>query len=853
MGNTKDYVYSSNIGIILSAKFNKLQELNLECNQIGGQKISLNTCQIQEQRAKNEKQDEEVSEEIEVMFRNLKNLNHLIKLVLRKNPLGPTGAKYLALELKKNKTLKILDIESTQIGSKGVKYISDSLHNNTVLQDLNIAGNKINTEGGARSLSLLLEINSTLQKLNISNTDMSIPQQHLVANSFQKFSPYLKIEMIGLKDPKKKLIKAKLKHYKFTLLFQSKQLLNSNKVSEFLGRDSEYYLNHSLQNLILKKYPLFWSDANLFGEKTNLLKEGLWLRARKKLVEIYDRLIEEEIEKILCKKLEVKKLSSIENLEEKLNGVNDELLKLPFEVFYKKAIKDLETKYLLLIVINPLDASTEVQEYFAVNVLAKNTSLLQWGLTKLLVTSILTKSVKFSEELMGEQTETDKLREKVRKEILGRFKVSYEPKDVKDSKDIGDFKKDSSSNSINKEEYTVVDNPVGLVHKILGCNQIDFTHITNEMLNLPDVNTNIIDYANDAKQIPIDQYKDCNPSILFLIPFIRNNTELTILNLNNFDMTYVELQCICEAMSEHKKVKKLDVGFNCNIGKEQKNNTAIAPLVKQAIDTLAKVLTNNTTLEDVNLGCIKITTSQTEPLLKALLKHNDLKNINLSDYTIGVNSIKPLTSILRNNSNLEKLNLDRVDIRVITKNAKNAKNSIQHFCEALFKDSLKELNINAIKFTGNSANALEEIFLNKMSLCSKDLKIHRDYGGSQKLINTLESRNKFLDLAKSKSLKTKEGEIFLAENPVYTKHKLYQEKESEQSSTLILSKRYASEENDQNPCSKKQKCSDNHQKIVMSNNNNTNEIVEEVQYNQYGVDFAGENKQDTNESHVDLV
>ena len=88
--------------------------------------------------------------------------------------IGNNGAVTLAEAIQVNTTLQKIDISSNSISDDGVAAISNSIKFNTSnsLQELNISRNNI-TNNGIRVLAEVIEINSTLQNIDISKNHIS--------------------------------------------------------------------------------------------------------------------------------------------------------------------------------------------------------------------------------------------------------------------------------------------------------------------------------------------------------------------------------------------------------------------------------------------------------------------------------------------------------------------------------------------------------------------------------------------------------------------------------------------------------------------------------------------------------
>lgn len=105
-------------------------------------------------------------------FRALKRNTSLKTLNLSGNQFGEFGSRKLRKSLKKNSTLKTLILESVTLGDYGAKKISRALKKNTSLTTLILFGNQIENYG-AKKLKGALKKNSTLTTLELGNNLIS--------------------------------------------------------------------------------------------------------------------------------------------------------------------------------------------------------------------------------------------------------------------------------------------------------------------------------------------------------------------------------------------------------------------------------------------------------------------------------------------------------------------------------------------------------------------------------------------------------------------------------------------------------------------------------------------------------
>jgi len=97
----------------------------------------------------------------------------LVELNLGVNRIGPAGAAALAGALAQNRILRLLHLEDNGLGNDGVAHLCRVLSNsNDTLTDLNLDWNSI-TDPGARHVSRMLCVNSTLCTLSLLGNAIS--------------------------------------------------------------------------------------------------------------------------------------------------------------------------------------------------------------------------------------------------------------------------------------------------------------------------------------------------------------------------------------------------------------------------------------------------------------------------------------------------------------------------------------------------------------------------------------------------------------------------------------------------------------------------------------------------------
>ena len=98
-----------------------------------------------------------------------KNNKTLVQLVVNHCEFHSNGAKSIGNMLKKNKTLKFLNISDNPIGDDGISAVASGIKTNTstALIELNISGCEFHSEG-IKSIAAVLKSNKTLKSLNLS-------------------------------------------------------------------------------------------------------------------------------------------------------------------------------------------------------------------------------------------------------------------------------------------------------------------------------------------------------------------------------------------------------------------------------------------------------------------------------------------------------------------------------------------------------------------------------------------------------------------------------------------------------------------------------------------------------------
>jgi len=109
--------------------------------------------------------------------------NKSIKVLsLDTNSINSEGAKHLAAALKKNNTLQSLQLSRNNIGDEGAKYIAYMLTVNTTLQTINLSYNKIGDKG-AQSIAAALNKNTSLHTIGLGHNNIGDDGAESIATS----------------------------------------------------------------------------------------------------------------------------------------------------------------------------------------------------------------------------------------------------------------------------------------------------------------------------------------------------------------------------------------------------------------------------------------------------------------------------------------------------------------------------------------------------------------------------------------------------------------------------------------------------------------------------------------------
>ena len=91
------------------------------------------------------------------------------------NQIGHAGAQALAETLKKNDTVKKIDLHCDQIGDAGVEALSEALKVNKTVTWIGLSGNQIN-DAGAEVFAETLKINKTVADIELFGNEIGDEQ-----------------------------------------------------------------------------------------------------------------------------------------------------------------------------------------------------------------------------------------------------------------------------------------------------------------------------------------------------------------------------------------------------------------------------------------------------------------------------------------------------------------------------------------------------------------------------------------------------------------------------------------------------------------------------------------------------
>ncbi len=99
-------------------------------------------------------------------------------LSLQVNAIALSGAESLAVALKINQSLKVLDLTGNKLGDDGAAAIVQGTENNRTLEDLRLGNNGITTAG---KILLGLDRNTGLKDLNVENNGLTLDEKNAIA------------------------------------------------------------------------------------------------------------------------------------------------------------------------------------------------------------------------------------------------------------------------------------------------------------------------------------------------------------------------------------------------------------------------------------------------------------------------------------------------------------------------------------------------------------------------------------------------------------------------------------------------------------------------------------------------
>jgi len=124
------------------------------------------------------------SETIKILCDKLLD-SKITKLDLRRNTIGPTGAKEIARILASDNTkLDDIFLYFNNIGNEGASYIANSLCVNKTLTKLNLCDNNIGYDG-SKSFAEMLQKNQTLTALDLNNNALTDDGVQLMIDSLK--------------------------------------------------------------------------------------------------------------------------------------------------------------------------------------------------------------------------------------------------------------------------------------------------------------------------------------------------------------------------------------------------------------------------------------------------------------------------------------------------------------------------------------------------------------------------------------------------------------------------------------------------------------------------------------------
>ena len=110
-----------------------------------------------------------------IVFNELQTNKTVTILDLSHNQIGDIAAEYLSQLLNSNDTLNEINMKLTDITNVGVHTLCDALQKNITVNKLNLSLNYLIDDDCVQSLIQMLQYNSTLNELDLSDCSFSEP------------------------------------------------------------------------------------------------------------------------------------------------------------------------------------------------------------------------------------------------------------------------------------------------------------------------------------------------------------------------------------------------------------------------------------------------------------------------------------------------------------------------------------------------------------------------------------------------------------------------------------------------------------------------------------------------------
>ena len=186
--------------------------------------------------------------------------------------------------------------------------------------------------------------------------------------------------------------------------------------------------------------------------------------------------------------------------------------------------------------------------------------------------------------------------------------------------------------------------------------------------------------------------------------FLFQNLELEILDLSNSFIQKAGIIKIFEKMRKISSLRKINVYGNV--------------ITKEAADVIASVLSQNTKLEELNIGYTNLPTEGALKIFRSIMHISTLTSFNIAHNTITNEAARYVVSILRNNNKLRELNLSHSEIILFDLSKCNFTNLHEldlSYTNLQTASSIKKLNILALKKFSFSANQISASELNSLA------------------------------------------------------------------------------------------------------------------------------------------